>query len=104
MPWKEQGLLEEEKKLDFDKLTQKEEFKTIEPEKLAAIKEISEKSKGKSMQEIIKIISSYKELFSSGNKITDEERNLMISVMLENMNEEERKNFAKILKLGGINI
>lgn len=90
--------------MEFDKLIEQDEFKNIGPEKLAAIKEISEKMKGKSVSEIIKIISSYKELFNSGTQITDQERNLMLSVMLENMNEEERKSFTKILKLGGITL
>ena len=84
---------------NFDEILKNEAFKNIEPEKIEAIKNMSEEIKGKSTIEALKIFSKYNDILKQGKSISNEERDLMIRVILENMDEAERKKAESMMKL-----
>lgn len=85
--------------MDFDKLMENDAFKNIDAERVQMLKKISEEIKGKNAQQVLSVLSSYKSFFSGANKITDSEKKLMISVILEQLSDEEKEKFNKIMKM-----
>jgi len=85
--------------VNFDEMMKNEAFKSLSPEKLAAIKDIAHKIKGKSVPEAMAILNSYKAVLNSGEPIPKEERELMIAVIISSLDDEPREKFSSAMKM-----
>lgn len=85
--------------INFDDVIKNEAFKSLDPEKLAAIKDIAIKIQGKSIPEAMAVLNSYQAVLNSGEPIPKEERELMIAVILSSLDDEPREKFASALKM-----
>jgi len=85
--------------IDFDEVVKNEAFKSLEPEKLAAIKEIAQKIQGKSIPEAFAVLNSYQSVLNSGTPIPKKDRELMIAAILSSLDDEPREKFASALKM-----
>jgi len=84
---------------NFDEILKNEAFKSLSPEKLAAIKDIAHKIQGKSVSEAMAVLNSYKSVLNSGEPIPKEERELMIALILNSLDDEPREKFASAMKM-----
>jgi len=84
---------------NFDELIKNEVFSSLEPEKLAAIKDIASKIQGKSIPEAFAILNSYQKILSSGKPVPGEERDLMIALILSSLDTESREKITSALKM-----
>ena len=85
--------------ISFDEVLKNDAFKSLEPEKVIALKEISEKIRGKSIPEAMNVLNSYKTVLNSGEPIPKEERELMITALLSSLDDEPREKFANAMKM-----
>jgi len=85
--------------INFDEITKNEAFKSLSPEKLAAIKEIAHKIRGKSVPEAMAVLNSYQAVLNSGEPIPREERELMIAAILSSLDDEPRAKFTSAMKM-----
>ena len=85
--------------LNFDEVMKNHAFKSLEPDKVTAIKDIAHRIQGKSIPEAFQILNSYQEVLNSGKPISKEERELMIAVILSSLDEESREKFTSALKM-----
>lgn len=74
-------------------------FRTIEPERLEALKELLRESKGKNMQETMLLMMKYNKILNTGRKINKVERDAMLEVILQNVDEHEKGQFKGIIKM-----
>ena len=86
-------------KMDIDSILQEDIFRTIEPERIDALKELLKESKGKNMQETMMLMMKYNKALNSGRKISRAERDAMLEVLLQNVDEDERNQFRGIMKM-----
>jgi len=84
---------------NFDEMLKNEAFKSLSPEKLAAIKDIAHKIQGKSVPEAMVVLNSYQSVLNSGEPIPKEERELMIAMILSSLDDEPREKFASAVKM-----
>ena len=84
--------------MDFDKLFKKKAFENIESETTNAFKDLAEKTKNKSFNETVDLIVEFSKNMPKGKKISAEEKNAMISAMLESMSQNDKTKFKEILQ------
>ncbi|MCL2564533.1 MAG: hypothetical protein FWE24_01830 [Defluviitaleaceae bacterium] len=84
---------------NFDEIIKNEAFKSLEPEKLEAIKDIAYKIQGKSIPEAFALLNSYQAVLNSGKPIPKKEKELMIAVILSSLDDEPREKFTSALKM-----
>lgn len=84
---------------DIDRIFGSEAFKGIEEPRKKALKQLYLSLKGKSVEQALPIIMTFK--MPAGRNITPQERNAMFKVVLEGLEEKERNNMEKVLKLLG---
>ena len=85
--------------ISFDEVLKNEAFKSLEPEKLSALKDIAIKIQGKSIPEAMAVLNSYQSVLNSGQSIPKEERELMIAAILSSVDDESREKFASAMKM-----
>jgi len=85
--------------IDFDEVIKNEAFKSLEPEKLEAIRDIAFKIQGKSIPEAFALLNSYQSVLNSGKPIPQKEKELMIAAILSALDEEPREKFTSALKM-----
>ena len=85
--------------ISFDEVLKNDAFKSLEPEKLAALREIATKIQGKSIPEAIAVLNSYQSVLNNGKPIPKEERELMIAAILSSLDDEPREKFASAMKM-----
>ena len=88
--------------VNFDEIIKNEAFKSLESEKLEAIRDIAFKIQGKSIPEAFALLNSYQEVLNSGKPIPQKEKELMIAVILSSLEEEPREKFTSALKMVSI--
>ncbi len=77
-------------------------LKNISPMKLKLIREISMRSKGHSIEEMLpQIMSINKELKKRNLNFTKDESELIMDILTENMSPAERKRFAMLKSMMG---
>ncbi|MCL2592472.1 MAG: hypothetical protein FWD82_03810 [Defluviitaleaceae bacterium] len=84
---------------NFSEILKNEAFANLEPEKLEAIKNMHTEIQGKSTIEALQIFSKYNTILKQGEPISNEQRDLMLSVILDSMDEKERKKVESVMKL-----
>lgn len=84
---------------DIDRIFNSEAFNNIEEERKNALKQLYLKLKGKSVEDALPIIMTFK--MPKGRNITVQERNAMFKVVLEGLNEKDRRNMENVLKIIG---
>ena len=72
---------------------------TLEPEMAALLNEFLDKIKGKSMTEIMPILTEFKGRLPKDKVFTDEEKNLIVEEALADKSEEEKNRYKTFLKM-----
>lgn len=85
--------------INFDEALKNESFKSLEPEKIEAIKDIAQKIQGKSIPEALAVLNSYQAVLNSGKPIPQRERELMIAAIMSSLDDEPREKFASAMKM-----
>ena len=71
----------------------------LEPEMTALLEEFLDKIKGKSMTEMMPILSEFKRRLPKDKVFTDEEKNLLIEEVLSSMPDDEKNRYKTFLKM-----
>ncbi len=74
-------------------------FKCIEKEKLCVMVEISKKINGKTPMEALDIIISYKDKLSGGRPLSEQEKNAIMEILMENLQGEEKQRFVESVNM-----
>lgn len=85
--------------MDIDNLLKDDIFRTIEPERVEALKNFLEESQGKSMQEAMMLMVKYNKALNTGRKISKAERDAMLEVLMQNVSEDEKNQFKGMIKM-----
>jgi len=72
---------------------------TLEPEMSALLEEFLEKIRGKSMTQMMPILSEFKSKLPKDRVFTDEEKNMIIEEALADMNDDEKNRYKTFLKM-----
>jgi hypothetical protein len=72
---------------------------TIEPEMAALLDEFLHKIKGKSITEMMPVLSEFKSRLPKDKVFTDEEKNLIIEEALSGMSDDEKNRYKTFLKM-----
>jgi len=84
---------------NFDEIIKGDAFRSLDPRKLDAIRDIAAKIQGKSIPEALSILNAYQEVLNSGKPISKEERELMIAAILSAMDDQSREKFTSAMKM-----
>lgn len=85
--------------MTINEMLNNDAFKCIEREKLYIMLEISKKINGKTPMEALDVVISYKDKLSGGKPLTEYEKNAIIEVLKQSINEEEKKKFIDTINI-----
>lgn len=89
-------------KKDFEEIMNNPAFKGFSEERKKLILEFSKEVKGKDSKEIMPLLGGFLEKFNkAGKPLTKKEKTLMLAVLINEMDEKEKKNMEQIIKLMG---
>ncbi len=80
-------------------LLQKAEFQKLGEQKIAVLKELSEKAKGKEPAELLELLKTYSAKLTGGNAIAPAERTALLAAMEESLENEEKAQFQKAVQM-----
>lgn len=83
----------------FDELFQNKAFQCLDAEKLAVMKTVAEKAKGKSAVEVMNLFNQYGPALTKGKPLTSQEKAAMIEVLKMNMSAPEKKQLEEVLHI-----
>ena len=89
---------------NFNEVLKNEAFANLAPEKLDAIRDMHAEIQGKSTIEALQIFSKYNTILKQGEPISNEQRDLMLNVILDSLDEKERKKVESVMKLIKFNV
>jgi hypothetical protein len=75
------------------------EMACLGEEKIAFLKEMTQKSKGKSPIEMMSLFEEYRTQFSQGGGITPQEKKAILMALRESLDESERKKFDYVVQM-----
>jgi len=87
--------------LDIDKLFKDKAFRNMDKNLLSSFKNLTENIKGKNFNETLDMIIKFSESMPKDRAISDNEKNAMISAILNSLNDDERNRFKTILNMIG---
>ena len=85
--------------MNIDELLQNPAFQNIEQNRLDIFKKMYLEMQGKNQMEQMFIFMKYSKNISEGKNISNEQREMMIEVMMNGLSESEQANFKNMLKM-----
>lgn len=77
-------------------------FDGLNDEQKEAFKKLYVRLQGKTMEEAMMVLMEFNRSMPKGKPISNAERNAMLSVVLESLDEKDRVQMKKVLKMLGI--
>lgn len=78
---------------------EKPEFACLGKEKIAFLKELAQKSKGKSPMELMAMFEQYQNKFSQGKPLQEEEKKAILIAIRESLDDSEKKRFDYVVNM-----
>ncbi len=75
------------------------EFQKLGKQKIAVLRELAEKAKGKQPMELLELLQMYGEKLTGGNAIAPAERTALLVAMEESLENEEKAQFQNAIKM-----
>lgn len=89
-------------KKDFDKIMENPAFKSFNEERRRLITEFQKEVSGKSAKEVLPLVGTFFDKFNkAGSPLTKEEKTLMLAVLINEMDEDEKNKMERIIGLMG---